>query len=230
VRLLPKGRKPKLLPVMHARKESDGPQWEALATVSLTLALALALTGCQPAAGPGATTNASVPTPATAPNPPPTAPVAPAAKPAADDGPIFYRSRAQTGLPRVRVLLGPHEVQAETCSTLEQIATGLMHRTGIGPEEAMLFVFGSGQRRSFYMRNVPFPIAAGYIDAEGILQEIVQLKAMDITPVPSKSENIQYVLETAPDWFEKHGIGVGTQLATAQGPFATTVARLARLP
>jgi uncharacterized membrane protein (UPF0127 family) len=60
------------------------------------------------------------------------------------------------------------------------------------------------------MRNVTFDIDAAYIDSEGIIQEVVRLKKLDETPVPSKSENIQFVLETAPGWFERNGIKAGT--------------------
>lgn len=128
--------------------------------------------------------------------------------------PQFFRDAAQTNLARVKLQVGPAETTAELCLTIPQVATGLMHRKSIGPEETMLFVFAEGQQRSFYMKNVPFDIAAGYIDNEGILQEIVSLKAMEETPVPSKSDNIQFVLEAAPDWFTRHGVIPGAAVRT----------------
>ena len=161
-----------------------------------------------PVAGPGV--------PAAAPQPP-------------SDEPVYHLNHAQTNLPRVRLMVGPKQLTAELCTTVTQVATGLMHRGGIGPDDAMFFAFGTRQQRSFYMKNVKFPIAVAYIDAEGVVDEIVQLKAMDVTPVPSKSANIQYVLETAPDWFERHGISKGALVTTVQGPLDATVARLAQL-
>lgn len=143
---------------------------------------------------------------------------------------IFHLARAQTNLPIVKLLIGPHELDAELCTTVTQVATGLMHRKGIGTNDAMFFVFAIGQQRSFYMKNVPFPIAAAYIDSDGIIQEIVQLKAMDATPVPSKSERIQYVLETAPDWFARNGVGVGALVTVPAGELRATLARRAQLP
>jgi hypothetical protein len=148
---------------------------------------------------------------------PPTAVASTQAPPAASSEPVYHLSRAQTGLPRAKLLVGPREIQSEVCITLAQISTGLMFRESIGPEETMFFVFGEPHERSFYMKNVKFPIAAAYIDSEGIIQEVVQLKAFDVTPVPSKSNQIQYVLETAPDWFERNGVGVGAKVATAVG-------------
>lgn len=112
---------------------------------------------------------------------------------------------------------------------MSEVATGLMHRTGIGQDETLFFVFGRGEPRAFYMKNVPFPISAGYIDSDGILQEIVQLKAMDETSIPSKSSNIQFVLEAAPDWYQRNGIGPGALIATERGPLSATLGPTAQV-
>ncbi|MEY3276653.1 MAG: hypothetical protein RL153_1921 [Verrucomicrobiota bacterium] len=196
------------------------------------------LLGCKPASGPApapapttATPPAATPVVAQAASgaPTATAAVAPAAPTAPADEPVYHLNHAQTNLPRVRLMVGPKQLTAELCTTVTQVATGLMHRKAIGPDDAMFFAFGTRQQRSFYMKNVPFPIAVAYIDAEGVVDEVVHLKAMDTTPVPSQSANIQYVLETAPDWFERNGISKGALVTTIQGPLDTTVARLAQL-
>jgi uncharacterized protein len=152
-----------------------------------------------------------------------------AAAGAGGSGGSLHLAQAQTGLPTASLLVGPTQLKAEVCRSIPEVATGLMHRKSIGPEETMFFVFGTPQRRSFYMKNVPFPIAAAYIDPEGVIRQIVQLKAMDETPVPSDSDNIQYVLETAPDWFDRHGLGVGVVVATEKGPLQATLARTAQV-
>lgn len=225
---------------------NPGPAWPKVGAVTrlvLALFLAVASAGCggEPPAAPLARATGSSNSPAApvapasaAPAPSTSVPatnaaVAPAPAPA-DDEPIFHLSRAQARLSTVKLWVGPTEVEAELARTLTQIATGLMFRPSIGPEEAMLFVFGSAQPRAFYMKNVPFDIAVAYIDPEGVIQEIVQLKAQDRKPVPSKSDKIQYVLETAPDWFQRHGIGAGTLLRTDKGSFAETLAAFATLP
>ncbi len=195
------------------------------------LASLVAWTGCKPAPAPSALSSASVaPTKATEPGAPTHAP---AGKPAdsgePDTGPVFHLAHAQTNLPKVRLHVGPRQVVAEACVTVAQVATGLMHRESIGPEESMFFIFGTPQQRSFYMKNVKFPIAAAYIDADGVVDEIVHLKAMDVSPVPSKSSHIQYVLETAPDWFERNGITKGALVTTPNGTLEKTVARFAQL-
>lgn len=143
--------------------------------------------------------------------------------------PVFYQAKAQTGLQRVKLLMGAVETQSEMCYTVTQIATGLMHRHSIGTNETLLFVFGTGQERSFYMRNVPFEIDVAYIDVEGVIQEIVRLKALDEKGVPSKSSRIQFVLEAAPGYFTRNGLGVGTLIQTDLGSLNQSLSRFAQL-
>lgn len=173
------------------------------------------------------------PTPPPPPNPAsPAATVAsnaPSASSSSDSEPVFHLATAQVNLPRVRLWIGAREIVSEVCVTVPQIATGLMHRPSIGPEETMLFVFGSARERSFYMKNVPFDIDVAYIDPEGVIQEVVRLKANDAKGVPSRSSRIQFVLEAAPDYFTRNGFGPGTLIATDRGGLAQTLAPLAQL-
>lgn len=178
------------------------------------------LMGCSPA-GSGASESATAPLSV----PQTSAPAAPASTGGeiGKEAPHYYHDLPQTNLARIQLLIGPAETSAELCTTVPEVATGLMHRKSIGPEETMFFAFGEGQPRSFYMKNVPFDIAAAYIDTEGVVNEIIVLKAMDETPISSKTTNIQYVLEAAPDWFERHGVVAGAAVRTASGSLASAL-------
>jgi uncharacterized membrane protein (UPF0127 family) len=179
------------------------------------------------------------PSSSTAPSPQPlaaatsAAPTAPASSTASgapsETEPVFHLPTAQVNLPRVKLWIGPREIVSEVCITVPQIATGLMHRPSIGPEETMLFVFGSPRERSFYMKNVPFDIDVAYIDSDGVIQEVVRLKANDAKGVPSKSSRIQFVLEAAPDYFTRNGYGPGTLISTEQGGLAQALGPMAQL-
>lgn len=187
-------------------------------TARLSIVLAFVLGGCGNQPTPPSST---LPAAATSPAPASTnSTPAVQTKPTAKSGstePRYHLDKAQAKLPTVSLRIGAKTLQAEVCTTLTQVATGLMFRPGIGPEEGMLFVFAGAAQRSFYMRNVDFDINAAYIDTEGVIQEIVTLRKRDESPVPSASKNIQFVLETAPDWFTRNGIGVGTLILTDQG-------------
>ena len=152
-----------------------------------------------------------------------------AASESAESEPVFHLATAQVQLPRVKLWIGSREIVSEVCHTVPQIATGLMHRTGIGPEETMLFIFAGPRERSFYMKNVPFDIDVAYIDREGVIQEIVRLKANDAQGVPSKSSRIQFVLEAAPEYFALHGFGLGTLISTERGALAEVLGPIAQL-
>jgi len=68
-----------------------------------------------------------------------------------------------------------------------------------------------------------------YIDPDGVIQEIVRLKANDAKGVPSRSSRIQFVLEAAPDYLTRNGFGPGTLIATDRGDLARTLGPMAQL-
>ncbi len=185
----------------------------------------LGLAGCEkdPKPAPAAPAAVSPPSAATA------GAGAPAAAGSTQAEPVYHQDHALTGLPRVKLLLGTKETEAELCYTITQIATGLMHRKSIGTNDTMLFLFGGPSERSFYMRNVPFDIDVAYIDSEGVITEVVRLKAMDEQGVPSKSKGVQFVLEAAPDYFKNNGLVPGTLILTERGPLKTVLGGLAQL-
>ena len=86
----------------------------------------------------------------------------------------------------------------------------------------MLFLFGAPHQPAFYMKNVSFDIDVAYINPEGVILEIVRLKAQDRTPVPAKSDQVQFVLETATDYFTKHNLGPGSLVMTTRGSLKET--------
>lgn len=68
------------------------------------------------------------------------------------------------------------------------------------------------------MKNCVVPISAAYIDTEGAIAELVELRPGVEKPVASKSHQIQYVLEMPKGWFERNQITTGTVVNTSQGP------------
>lgn len=149
----------------------------------------------------------------------PAAPPSPAAADGMTDG------QAQPKLPTLKLWLGPHEMTAELAITPEQKQRGMMFRTNMAEMEGMLFVFPKAHRASFWMKNTVLPLSAAYIDPEGVIAEIRELKRLDETGVTAGSDNIQYVLETNRGWFERNGVGVGTVVRTERGTLRETFFR-----
>jgi uncharacterized membrane protein (UPF0127 family) len=134
----------------------------------------------------------------------------------------YHLNRAQPKLRTTKLWLGTQELDAEVALTLTEISTGMMFRTNMLENEAMLFVFGEPQPREFYMKNCVLSLSAAYIDNAGVILEIIDLHAGVEKPVPSKSDKVQYVLETKPGWFERNKVPVGTVLRTDRGTLRDT--------
>ena len=145
--------------------------------------------------------------------------------PPATNPPHLYLDHAQPRLPTIKLWLGAQEMDAEMALTQTQIYTGMMYRKEMGTNDGMLFVFPRPDRKAFYMRNTVIPLSAAYIDPEGTILEVHDLKPLEETPVEAGSDNIQFVLETPQGWFKKNNIGVGTLVRTERGSLRETFFR-----
>lgn len=73
--------------------------------------------------------------------------------------------------------------------------TGLMHRSSMQNNQAMLFIFPNVQMRSFYMKNTLISLDIIYLDdAKKVVSIQKNAKPMDETSLPSKAP-AKYVLE-----------------------------------
>jgi uncharacterized membrane protein (UPF0127 family) len=166
------------------------------------LALALFLTACNGAdAGQGSTQST------------PPAPVAKA------------KGAPQPKLPTVKLWVGTNQVTAEIASTHQQIQTGMMFRTNMAEMEGMLFVFPQPNQVAFYMRNTLIPLSCAYIDPEGTILETFEMQPLNETAIPSKSHQVQYVLEMKQGWFDRHKIRPGMAISTEHGSLRQTFLR-----
>lgn len=134
----------------------------------------------------------------------------------ADSFPPFL-SQAQPRLQTMKLFLGLKEVTAELALKPVEIYTGMMWRTNMADGDAMLFVFPNAAPRAFYMKNTLVPLSLAYIDSEGVILEIHDLQPLNENSVPSKADNVQYVLEVPQGWFTRQGIVPGTTIRTPHG-------------
>jgi len=132
---------------------------------------------------------------------------------------------AQPKLPTIKVWLGSEELIAEIAREPVQVATGMMFRTNMPENTAMIFVFPSPGPKNFYMRNCVVPLSAGYIEPDGTLAEIVDLQPGDEVGVQSQSTNLQFVLEVPQGWFTRHNVRTGAVVRTERGSLMETFIR-----
>jgi uncharacterized membrane protein (UPF0127 family) len=148
----------------------------------------------------------------------PPAPPPPSTSAQAVDPVYGHLLHAQPRLPTIKVWLGSNEVTAEIAQTDVAIHTGMMFRTNMPENEAMIFVFNYPSAQSFYMRNCFVPLSAAYISPEGEILQIIDMQPHNETGVPSRSSNVQFVLETPQGWFERHNVHEGMTVRTERGP------------
>lgn len=102
------------------------------------------------------------------------------------------------------------KLQVEIADSPAEQAEGLMNREKLGENRGMLFVFPSEEVRSFWMKNTLIPLSIAYMDSEGRIIDIQEMKALDDEPPHYVSaEPAKYALEVNKGFFDKHGVQIG---------------------
>ena len=91
--------------------------------------------------------------------------------------------------------------------------TGLMYRSGMEENQAMLFVFDYVGWHSFYMKNTEFALDILFIDEDLKVASFKDnAQPMDESGISSEAP-VQYVLEVNAGLREKWGVSVGDSIA-----------------
>ena len=105
------------------------------------------------------------------------------------------------------------KVRVEIADDVFERARGLMHRTALGENRGMLFVFPSEEERSFWMKNTLIPLSIAYIDAEARIVDIQDMKALDDDPPHYVSAKpALHALEVNKGFFDERGVKVGDRV------------------
>ncbi|HUB67164.1 MAG TPA: DUF192 domain-containing protein [Candidatus Methylacidiphilales bacterium] len=115
-------------------------------------------------------------------------------------------------LPTVTLHINNAELTTEVASTPEQQETGLMYRTKMDDNHGMIFLLPTITYADFWMRNTFIPLSVAYIDKNGVILEIHDMKPLDETPIFSKSDQVAYALEANLHWFALNGIKPGDKI------------------
>ncbi len=101
-------------------------------------------------------------------------------------------------------------VQVEVAGSLAEQTQGLMNRTALAEDRGMLFVYPEEQTLSFWMRDTLIPLSIAYIDSEGRIVDIQDMKALDDDPPHYVSAKpARYALEVNKGFFDERGVEVG---------------------
>lgn len=109
--------------------------------------------------------------------------------------------------------IGGVPIKVEAAVLPEERSKGLMFRQSMALNEGMLFVFEKGTSQRFWMKNTRIPLDIGYLSSSGVLLEIHKAKPFDTSGVPSRSNDIKFVLELNADAYVKLGISIGSRIS-----------------
>jgi uncharacterized protein len=133
--------------------------------------------------------------------------------------------QAQPKLPTIKVWVGAEELATEMALTGEQQMTGMMWRTNMPENSAMIFVHPQARQVGYWMKNCYVPLSIAYIDTDGVILEIHDMKPHDTNSVVSASTNVRFALETLQGWFQRHNVNPGAVVRTERGSLAKTFLR-----
>lgn len=89
---------------------------------------------------------------------------------------------------------------------------GLMGRTSLDDTQGMLFVYSSPTLLTFWMKNVPIPLAIGFFDENQELFHIEEMTPSSLT-LHTSPKKAQYALEVSQGWFTRHKISPGDRFS-----------------
>ncbi len=115
---------------------------------------------------------------------------------------------AAAGMPVVRLTAGVHIVQAELAADQPSRMEGLMHRTALGQNNGMLFVFDEAQIYCMWMKNTLIPLSVAFLDDKGAILNIAQMEPQS-ERTHCAARPASYALEMNRGWFESRGIRAG---------------------
>jgi len=111
--------------------------------------------------------------------------------------------------PTVRTLhLGAAAFHTEVVDTPEAREHGLMGRTDLTDESAMIFVFPDEQTRIFWMKDTPTALSIAYVNKQGVIKEILDMEPYSLAAVPSRYA-VPYAVEVKQGAFDRRGVKVG---------------------
>jgi uncharacterized membrane protein (UPF0127 family) len=114
-------------------------------------------------------------------------------------------------LPQIKLNAGFHNIQAEVASSAEQRAVGLMHRTAMGANEGMLFVFEQAASQCFWMKNTLLPLSIAFLDDDGTIVNLADMEPRSLASHCSVRP-VRLALEMNVGWFAKRGLKAGSRL------------------
>lgn len=112
----------------------------------------------------------------------------------------------QMGRPVVRLRLAVTDLEK---------ARGLMGTAQLPEGEGMAFLYEREQRTSFWMKDTPLDLDIAFISSSGVILEVRNMRALDLTTVESRSDEVRLAIEMPSGWFGRAGVKPGDSVDLA---------------
>jgi uncharacterized membrane protein (UPF0127 family) len=106
---------------------------------------------------------------------------------------------------------GKISMTCQIARTEKQNEVGLMFVKKLTDGHGMLFVYDRDQILHFWMKNTLIPLSIAFIGADGVINEINDMRAESLSDVQSK-QSARYALEAPLGWFTRAGVVEGDRM------------------
>ncbi len=124
----------------------------------------------------------------------------------------FLFACANAESPKLDLAVGVYRIGAEVAHTQATRMTGLMNRREMAADVGMLFVFPQVQKHCMWMRNTLIPLSVAFIDEQGLIINIADMKPQDDT-THCAARPARFALETNAGWFSSRKLIAGARIA-----------------
>ena len=115
---------------------------------------------------------------------------------------------ADAALRTTQIRIGKHTLKVEVAENDEQRARGLMHRTKMGRDQGMVFVFDEPAYHAMWMKNTLIPLSVAFVDRDGVILNIRDMEPQTLDTHMAAGPAL-YAVETNKGWFAERGIKAG---------------------
>ena len=103
-------------------------------------------------------------------------------------------------------------VYVQVADTLQEQEQGLMNVTDLPEDNGMIFVFGTVQPESFWMKNTPLPLDMVFVSDNLTINDINYNATPENESIFTSSGPCKYVIEVNGGYCEDHDIGIGDKI------------------
>jgi uncharacterized membrane protein (UPF0127 family) len=115
-----------------------------------------------------------------------------------------------------RIKVGSHPLKVEIAASDPQRTQGLMHRTALGKEDGMLFIFDEPAYHGMWMKNTLIPLSVAFVDGDGRILNILDMEPQTLDSHMAAGP-ARYAIETNKGWFAAKKIKAGDRVTGLPG-------------